>query len=70
MPAAHLRGQSGAGMLPPLSVFFRVERMSIVGKGRVWLMVGDDHTVREFASQAADKLRAQGFTVRVRPVIA
>lgn len=69
MSAAHLRGQSGAGMLPPLQLFFRVERLSILAKGRVYLQHGDDHDVAEFAQQAADKLRAQGFTVRVRPVI-
>lgn len=57
-------------MLPPLLLLFRVERMSIVGKGRVWLQHGEDHVSAEFASQAADKLRAQGFTARTRPVVA
>lgn len=69
MGAAHLRGQSGAGMLPRLRVWHRVERLSISGKGRVWLADGDDHPAAEFANQAADKLRSQAFTVRVRPII-
>ena len=69
MLAAHSVRQSGAGMLPKLRVWHRVERMHISGKGRVWLADGEDHEAREFANQAADKLRSQAFTVRVRPVV-
>lgn len=35
----------------------------------VWVAEGQPYTEREFASQAADSLRSQGFTVRVRPVV-
>lgn len=69
MSAIHLMGQSGAGMLPPLRIVFRVERLTISGKGRAWLPDGYDHATAEFAHQARDKLRAGGLTVRVRPVI-
>ena len=33
-----------------------------------WRRVGDPWVVSEFAQQHADTLRAQGLTVRVRPV--
>lgn len=67
-------GQSGAGFLPPLGVVHRVEQrcaaLSVGGVWRdQWAKVGTDHKVHELANQAADKLRAQGFTVRVRPVV-
>jgi hypothetical protein len=35
----------------------------------VWVSDGASHCRAEFANQAADHLRAQGFTVRVRPVL-
>jgi hypothetical protein len=36
--------------------------------GDAWAVEGKPHDRAEFAGQAADKLRRQGFTVRVRPV--
>ena len=68
------RGQSGAGFLSPLSVAFRVEQRC--GAKQVlghwvdqWVLVGAHHAHNEFAQQAAENLRLQGFTVRVRPVV-
>jgi hypothetical protein len=35
----------------------------------VWQAYGASHSLASLAGQAADKLRAEGHTVRVRPVI-
>lgn len=48
----------------------RVGRMSVDGVWRdAWSRDLLPHTSAEFASQRAEQLRAQGFTVRVRPVV-
>ena len=71
--AQNRQGQSGAGFLPDVRVVHVVERR--VGRHEVkgqWLDVWHaegQHDRTEFAGRAADVLRAQGFTVRVRPVV-
>lgn len=81
MRAAHnagwrLTGQSGAGMvLPSLPVVHVLERR--VGRHQVptgqwvdvWYVEGKPHASAGLAGSAADVLRAQGFTVRIRPVV-
>lgn len=73
MRAAHNNGRAsggwGNGMLPPLSILHRVERLHIERGHVVWLKEGCDHGIRELANQAADKLRKEGWTIRVRPVV-
>jgi len=72
---AHARsGQSGAGFLPSLKVAFIVEqRCASVNEGLgwrdVWAPEPTTHDCFELANQRADALRAEGFTVRVRPVV-
>lgn len=46
-----------------------VEVMHVTGKGRTWHQEGDDWLSSDAANAAAQKLRAQGWTVRTRPVI-
>lgn len=59
-------GQSGMCML---DLRFIVEQAHYERGGVRWLRQGELHGVHELANQAADKLRAQGFRVRVRPVV-
>lgn len=64
----------GNAMLPPPRVVFRVEQrggsINEAGVWRdLWYAVSDDHSNAELANQKADAQRAQGFTVRVRPVV-
>ena len=65
-------GQSGAGLFDLASVVHLVEVRSGYSpekKADVWRQDGPQHGRAELANQAADKLRAQGFTVRVRPLV-
>lgn len=64
------RGVSGQSGMAMLDLRFIVEQAHYERGGVKWLRQGDPHEVHELASQAADKLRAQGFRVRVRPVVA
>lgn len=60
-------GQSGAYMLDVRHI---VEQAHFErGAGIQWIRQGDAHERAELAGQAADKLRAQGFRVRVRPIV-
>lgn len=69
-------GQAGAGFLMPhLPVVHVVERR--VGRRQdahghwvdVWFVEGRAHATAALAGVEADSWRAQGFTVRVRPVV-
>lgn len=68
------RGQSGAAFLPPLRVGHVVElrcgAQQVAGVwADVWVRQGDPWLVFELANQAAEGLRRDGATVRVRPVL-
>lgn len=71
---ASLRGHGGNDGRSMMEVRHIVERRCgaqlVAGLwADVWVREGLPYPRVEFASQAADSLRSQGFTVRVRPVV-
>lgn len=65
--AGPVMGQSGLAFLPRVRIL--VERFHFRPGGGVWVQEGDLHAINELAQQAAEKLRKQGFRVRVRPIV-
>lgn len=61
------RAGNGAAFLPRLRVL--VERKHFDRGGVTWLLEGEPHTSRDDAEASAQRLRKQGFQVRVRPVV-
>lgn len=60
-------GQSGLAMLPRIR--FVVERAHYERGGVRWLQAGDVTPARDAAEHAADRLRKEGWRVRVRPLV-
>lgn len=68
-PFRERRGFIANSGMSMLDLRFLVEQAHYERGGVKWLRQGDLHEIHELANQAADKLRAQGFRVRVRPVV-
>lgn len=65
--AGPVMGQSGLAFLPRVRIL--VERAHYTRGGVQWVQEGDLHSINELAQQAAEKLRKQGWRVRVRPIV-